>query len=148
MIQSDTVTPPRRRALSHDLPLGKGRAARRRADLAHTTHRQQPRRYVPEGLSAAEWNQRQANEKRGKVENKKKYPKGAPQVVGVGKYLENLARKQTFKKNSVGNAKVEASGHAFAKVKFGEFTKEGYDAWRKKGGKPPNMEGRSANLWR
>ena len=104
--------------------------------------------YVPEGLSAAEWNQRQANEKRGKVENKKKYPKGAPQVVGVGKYLENLAKKQTFKKNSVGNAKVEASGHAFAKVKFGEFTKEGYDAWRKKGGKPPNMEGRSANLWR
>jgi len=34
-------------------------------------------------------------------------------------------------------------------VKFGDFTKEAYDDWRKKGGKPPNNneEGRSANHW-
>ena len=64
-------------------------------------------------------------------------------------YLEKLQAKQTFYKNPVGNAKVAKSGHVYAKVKFGDFTKEAYDDWRKKGGKPPNNneEGRSANHW-
>ena len=83
------------------------------------------------------------------------YPAGAPssrgraQVLGVKEYLEKLQAKQTFYKNPVGNAKVAKSGHVYAKVKFGDFTKEAYDDWRKKGGKPPNNneEGRSANHW-
>ena len=83
------------------------------------------------------------------------YPTGAPssrhraQVLGVKEYLEKLQAKQTFYKNPVGNAKVAKSGHVYAKVKFGDFTKEAYDDWRKKGGKPPNNneEGRSANHW-
>ena len=70
---------------------------------------------------------------------------GSPFVQRLLSNLRDASMKFTL---GDGNAKVEASGHAFAKVKFGEFTKEGYDAWRKKGGKPPNMEGRSANLWR
>jgi len=71
------------------------------------------------------------------------------QVLGVKEYLEKLQAKQTFYKNGVGNAKVAKSGHVYAKVKFGDFTKEAYDDWRKKGGKPPNNneEGRSANHW-
>ena len=73
----------------------------------------------------------------------------AAQVLGVKEYLEKLQAKQTFYKNPVGNAKVAKSGHVYAKVKFGDFTKEAYDDWRKKGGKPPNNneEGRSANHW-
>ncbi len=32
------------------------------------------------------------------------------------------------------------TGHKWAKVKFGEFTKEAYDEWRAKGGKKlPNQ---------
>ena len=45
-------------------------------------------------------------------------------------YLEKLQAKQTFYKNTVGNAKVAKSGHVYAKVKFGDFTKEAYDDWR------------------
>ena len=76
-------------------------------------------------------------------------PRGRAQVLGVKEYLEKLQAKQTFYKNTVGNAKVAKSGHVYAKVKFGDFTKEAYDDWRKKGGKPPNNneEGRSANHW-
>ena len=75
--------------------------------------------------------------------------RGRAQVLGVKEYLEKLQAKQTFYKNPVGNAKVAKSGHVYAKVKFGDFTKEAYDDWRKKGGKPPNNneEGRSANHW-
>ena len=64
-------------------------------------------------------------------------------------YLEKLQSSQTFYKNSVGNSKVAKSGHVYAKVKFGDFTKEAYDDWRRKGGRPPNNneEGRSANHW-
>jgi len=104
---------------------------------------------VPDGLSASDWAARQKKEKAAKVQNKAKYPKGAPQVLGVKEYLEKLQAKQTFYKNPVGNAKVAKSGHVYAKVKFGDFTKEAYDDWRKKGGKPPNNneEGRSANHW-
>ena len=39
-------------------------------------------------------------------------------------YLEKLQSSQTFYKNSVGNSKVAKSGHVYAKVKFGDFTKE------------------------
>merc|ERR1711924_128514 len=75
-----------------------------------------------------------------KANNKLKYPKGAPQVVGVGQYLEELAAKQTFFKDGNGNTKVSATGHKWAKVKFGDFTKEAYDEWRAKGGKKlPNQ---------
>ena len=140
---------------------------------------------MPDGLSASDWAARQQKEKAAKVQNKAKYPKGAPQVparrfgsffvpgsrrdgtpsrrrrrrgsssrdraqvLGVKEYLEKLQAKQTFYKNTVGNAKVAKSGHVYAKVKFGDFTKEAYDDWRKKGGKPPNNneEGRSANHW-
>ena len=140
---------------------------------------------MPDGLSASDWAARQQKEKAAKVQNKAKYPKGAPQVparrlvsffvpgsrrdgtpsrrrrrrgsssrdraqvLGVKEYLEKLQAKQTFYKNPVGNAKVAKSGHVYAKVKFGDFTKEAYDDWRKKGGKPPNNneEGRSANPW-
>ena len=175
---------------------------------------------MPDGLSASDWAARQKKEKAAKVQNKAKYPKGAPQVrarrfgsfffyevasyrhavaamaswcrtrtpsrrrrpsggrrlvghkatvaamasswahrtpssrgraqvLGVKEYLEKLQAKQTFYKNPVGNAKVAKSGHVYAKVKFGDFTKEAYDDWRKKGGKPPNNneEGRSANHW-
>ena len=35
---------------------------------------------MPDGLSASEWAARQKNEKQAKVQNKAKYPKGAPQV--------------------------------------------------------------------
>merc|ERR1719443_1013383 len=75
--------------------------------------------YVPDGLSASDWAARQKKEKAAKVQNKAKYPKGAPQVLGVKEYLEKLQAKQAF------------------------------DDWRKKGGKPPNNneEGRSANHW-
>ena len=197
------------------------RARRRRAgrDRAPAHHRS-IHRYVPDGLSASDWAARQKKEKAAKVQNKAKYPKGAPQVparrlgsflvdgvasrrhavaamayphavgrrrpsggrrlvgqkatvaamassweesypagapssrgraqvLGVKEYLEKLQAKQTFYKNPVGNAKVAKSGHVYAKVKFGDFTKEAYDDWRKKGGKPPNNneEGRSANHW-
>ena len=37
-------------------------------------------RYVPDGLSASDWAARQKKEKAAKVQNKAKYPKGAPQV--------------------------------------------------------------------
>ena len=62
------------------------------------------------------------------------------QVLGVKQYLEKLQSSQTFYKNSVGNSKVAKSGHVYAKVKFGDFTKEAYDEWRAKGGKKlPNQ---------
>jgi len=35
---------------------------------------------VPDGLSASDWAARQKKEKAAKVQNKAKYPKGAPQV--------------------------------------------------------------------
>ena len=65
------------------------------------------------------------------------HPAGAPssrgraQVLGVKEYLEKLQAKQTFYKNPVGNAKVAKSGHVYAKVKFGDFTKEAFDEWIK-----------------
>jgi len=106
--------------------------------------------YVPPGFTAAEWSRKQKEEKNAKVQNKAKYPKGAPQVLGVKEYLEKLQAKQTFKKNAVGNSVVAGTGHVYVKTKFGDFTKDAYDSWRKKGGKPPNnnMEGRSASLWK
>lgn len=69
------------------------------------------RRYVPEGLSAAEWAKMQKQAKDKKAANKLKYPKGAPQVVGVGKYLEDLRDAQTFRKDKAGNTRVDATGH-------------------------------------
>mmetsp|Transcript_1558 Transcript_1558/g.4629 ORF Transcript_1558/g.4629 Transcript_1558/m.4629 type:complete len:135 (+) Transcript_1558:101-505(+) len=96
--------------------------------------------YVPEGLSAGDWAQRQAKEKAAKQANKKKYPFGAPQVLGVKEYLEQLADKQTFGRDSTRNVKVQQSGHMYAKVKFGDFTKEAFDAWKNAGGKAkPNV---------
>ena len=69
-----------------------------------------------------------------------KHPKGAAQVVGVKEYLEDLAKKQTFFRDAAGNSRVGDTGHKWAKVKFGEFTKEAYDEWRAKGGKKlPNQ---------
>ena len=35
---------------------------------------------MPDGLSASDWAARQKKEKAAKVQNKAKYPKGAPQV--------------------------------------------------------------------
>ena len=57
------------------------RARRRRAgrDRAPAHHRSK-HRYVPDGLSASDWAARQKKEKAAKVQNKAKYPKGAPQV--------------------------------------------------------------------
>ena len=64
----------------------------------------------------------------------------AAQVVGVKEYLEDLAKKQTFFRDAAGNSRVGDTGHKWAKVKFGEFTKEAYDEWRAKGGKKlPNQ---------
>ena len=46
-------------------------------------------RYVPDGLSASDWAARQQKEKAAKVQNKAKYPKGAPQVPArrLGSFL-------------------------------------------------------------
>ena len=97
-------------------------------------------RYVPDGLSAAQWKKMQADKKKNAAANKLKYPKGAAQVVGVKEYLEDLAKKQTFFRDAAGNSRVSDTGHKWAKVKFGEFTKEAYDEWRAKGGKKlPNQ---------
>jgi len=113
------------------------KAARLRGASRET---QNTHRYVPDGISPQAWAKMQADKKKNAAENKKKYPKGAAQVVGVGEYLEDLAKKQTFFKDRAGNAKVSATGHKWAKVKFGDFTKESYDEWRKKGGKKlPNQ---------
>ena len=99
-----------------------------------------PHRYVPDGLSAAQWKKMQADKKKNAAANKLKYPKGAAQVVGVKEYLEDLAKKQTFFRDAAGNSRVGDTGHKWAKVKFGEFTKEAYDEWRAKGGKKlPNQ---------
>ena len=99
-----------------------------------------PHRYVPDGLSAAQWKKMQADKKKNAAANKLKYPKGAAQVVGVKEYLEDLAKKQTFFRDAAGNSRVSDTGHKWAKVKFGEFTKEAYDEWRAKGGKKlPNQ---------
>mmetsp|Transcript_10820 Transcript_10820/g.32279 ORF Transcript_10820/g.32279 Transcript_10820/m.32279 type:complete len:135 (-) Transcript_10820:100-504(-) len=96
--------------------------------------------YVPDGLSAADWAKRQAAEKKAKTENKKLYKYGAPQVLGVGPYLERLAGRQTFFNDKNGNPRVGATGHEYAKVKFGDFTKEAFDAWKAGGGKAkPNV---------
>merc|ERR1711924_20611 len=96
--------------------------------------------YVPDGLSAAQWQKMQADKKKNASANKLKYPKGAAQVVGVKEYLEDLAKKQTFFRDAAGNSRVGDTGHKWAKVKFGEFTKEAYDEWRAKGGKKlPNQ---------
>ena len=97
-------------------------------------------RYVPDGLSAAQWKKMQADKEKNAAANKLKYPKGAAQVVGVKEYLEDLAKKQTFFRDAAGNSRVGDTGHKWAKVKFGEFTKEAYDEWRAKGGKKlPNQ---------
>ena len=102
--------------------------------------RETPHRYVPDGLSAAQWKKMQADKKKSAAANKLKYPKGAAQVVGVKEYLEDLAKKQTFFRDAAGNSRVGDTGHKWAKVKFGEFTKEAYDEWRAKGGKKlPNQ---------
>ena len=37
-------------------------------------------RYVPPGFTAAEWSRKQKEEKNKKIQNKAKYPKGAPQA--------------------------------------------------------------------
>merc|ERR1711924_61781 len=96
--------------------------------------------YVPDGLSAAQWQKMRADKKKNAAANKLKYPKGAAQVVGVKEYLEDLAKKQTFFRDAAGNSRVGDTGHKWAKVKFGEFTKEAYDEWRAKGGKKlPNQ---------
>ena len=95
---------------------------------------------MPDGLSAAQWKKMQADKKKNAAANKLKYPKGAAQVVGVKEYLEDLAKKQTFFRDAAGNSRVGDTGHKWAKVKFGEFTKEAYDEWRAKGGKKlPNQ---------
>ena len=65
----------------------------------------------------------QADKKKSAAANKLKYPKGAAQVVGVKEYLEDLAKKQTFFRDAAGNSRVSDTGHKWAKVKFGEFTK-------------------------
>merc|ERR1711924_440506 len=80
--------------------------------------------YVPDGLSAAQWQKMRADKKKNAAANKLKYPKGAAQVVGVKEYLEDLAKKRTFFRDAAGNSRVSDTGHKWAKVKFGEFTKE------------------------
>ena len=121
-----SVTPPRRRCSAKK--------------STHRRSRETPHRYVPDGLSAAQWKKMQADKKKNAAANKLKYPKGAAQVVGVKEYLEDLAKKQTFFRDAAGNSRVGDTGHKWAKVKFGEFTKEAYDEWRAKGGKKlPNQ---------
>ena len=66
---------------------------------------------MPPGFTAAEWAAKQKQEKQAKVDNKKKYPKGAPQVLGVGRYLEELAAAQTFKQDAAKNSKINKTGH-------------------------------------
>ena len=113
---------------------------RRRRSAVASPFTRTPHRYVPDGLSAAQWKKMQADKKKNAAANKLKYPKGAAQVVGVKEYLEDLAKKQTFFRDAAGNSRVGDTGHKWAKVKFGEFTKEAYDEWRAKGGKKlPNQ---------
>ena len=116
------------------------RVASPRPTSSRRRSRETPHRYVPDGLSAAQWKKMQADKKKNAAANKLKYPKGAAQVVGVKEYLEDLAKKQTFFRDAAGNSRVGDTGHKWAKVKFGEFTKEAYDEWRAKGGKKlPNQ---------
>eukprot|EP00629_Pelagomonadales_sp_RCC1024_P016120 CAMPEP_0119260578 /NCGR_PEP_ID=MMETSP1329-20130426/891_1 /TAXON_ID=114041 /ORGANISM="Genus nov. species nov., Strain RCC1024" /LENGTH=159 /DNA_ID=CAMNT_0007260003 /DNA_START=120 /DNA_END=599 /DNA_ORIENTATION=- len=89
--------------------------------------------YVPQGLDPKQWKDMQEKAKQAKVDNKKKYVKGAPQVLGVGPYLERLAERQTFYTDKNGNPRVEKTGHEWAKVKFGNFDKESFDAWKAAG---------------
>ena len=144
------ISAPGRQLTSHHYPLSQ--CAVRTRDKRHAAtppsganHRrtktnQTPHRYVPDGLSAAQWKKMQADKKKNAAANKLKYPKGAAQVVGVKEYLEDLAKKQTFFRDAAGNSRVGDTGHKWAKVKFGEFTKEAYDEWRAKGGKKlPNQ---------
>ena len=43
-------------------------------------------------------------------------------------------------RDAAGNSRGSDTGHKWAKVKVGEFTKEAYDEWRAKGGKKlPNQ---------
>ena len=42
-----------------------------------------PHRYVPDGLSAAQWKKMQADKKKNAAANKLKYPKGAAQVLSL-----------------------------------------------------------------
>ena len=77
-----------RRAAAQDTPrtnesLSEWRRARDAVELAANARPRtagQKRRYVPDGLSASDWAARQKKEKAAKVQNKAKYPKGAPQV--------------------------------------------------------------------
>ena len=141
------VSAPGRRCTSHHYPLSQcARRNKRHAAAPPPLGRltspftRTPHRYVPDGLSAAQWKKMQADKKKNAAANKLKYPKGAAQVVGVKEYLEDLAKKQTFFRDAAGNTRVGDTGHKWAKVKFGEFTKEAYDEWRAKGGKKlPNQ---------
>ena len=143
------VSAPGRRRTSPPLPTFAMRSTRqprrRRAAAAPppiywSRRDNQKHRYVPDGLSAAQWQKMQADMKKNAAANKLKYPKGAAQVVGAKEYLEVLAKKQTFFRDAAGNSRVGDTGHKWAKVKFGEFTKEAYDEWRAKGGKKlPNQ---------
>ncbi|KAJ8599174.1 hypothetical protein CTAYLR_008567 [Chrysophaeum taylorii] len=76
--------------------------------------------YVPDGLSASEWAKKQADEKAKQDANKKKFPKGKA-FISMGKWLETLEGKQSFK-----GEKFSGSGHTYAKNKFS--SKEEYDA--------------------
>ena len=126
------LPPPLGRLITEERKPTKNRRAAGHANSHH--------RYVPDGLSAAQWKKMQADKKKSAAANKLKYPKGAAQVVGVKEYLEDLAKKQTFFRDAAGNSRVSDTGHKWAKVKFGEFTKEAYDEWRAKGGKKlPNQ---------
>ena len=143
------VSAPGRQLTSHHYPLSQcavrpRQAPRQKNEKQPTSSRRRsretPHRYVPDGLSAAQWKKMQADKKKNAAANKLKYPKGAAQVVGVKEYLEDLAKKQTFFRDAAGNSRVSDTGHKWAKVKFGEFTKEAYDEWRAKGGKKlPNQ---------
>ena len=141
------VSAPGRQQWAHHYPLSQCAVrtrGKRHAAAPPPSSRRQSRetlhRYVPDGLSAAQWKKMQADKKKNAAANKLKYPKGAAQVVGVKEYLEDLAKKQTFFRDAAGNSRVGDTGHKWAKVKFGEFTKEAYDEWRAKGGKKlPNQ---------
>ena len=104
-------------------------------------------RYVPDGLTAAEYAAQKNAKSQKQVANKTRFPKGAPQMLDVADWLVDMEKKQTmlFQKN--GNTKVDTTGHTFAKGKWGgDFTKEAYDKAQAEGkfGKKPAAPAKKA----
>ena len=75
--------------------------------------------YVPDGITEAEYLAGKAKVAKAAEEKKKKFPKNKA-YLGVGKWLEDMEKAQTFTGATFG-----ASGHTYAKQKFA--TKEEFD---------------------